>query len=82
MPAHIRSLVQCLHTLTRLYNACTHSPTESQVLGTSHLAGALLQDTHSVLNKILEDRHVAVRGWFWVSGLCVKRQTFLLRGSF
>jgi len=33
----------------------------SQVLGTAHLASALLQDTHSVLNDILEARQLPVR---------------------
>eukprot|EP00967_Tisochrysis_lutea_P127927 scaffold218274_cov15-Tisochrysis_lutea.AAC.1 len=32
--------------------------TSSQVLGTAHLASALLQDTHSVLNDILEARQL------------------------
>ncbi|KAF5832383.1 hypothetical protein DUNSADRAFT_11755 [Dunaliella salina] len=33
----------------------------SKVLGTAHCLMALLQDTHSVLNEILEDRQLSVR---------------------
>lgn len=33
----------------------------SDVLGTTHLAGALLQDSHSALNEILKERGVSVR---------------------